>query len=870
MSHYRLAKRLGAGGMGVVYRARDERLGRDVALKLLPPALHADPDARRRLTQEARAAAALDHPNVASVYDVGEADDGRVFLVMGFYDGDTLADEIARGPLDADRAQALGRQIADGLAAIHRAGIVHRDIKPANVIVLPGAAPGGGPCAKILDFGIAKTDGAQLTREGQSVGTELYMSPEQILGDPVDARADVWGLGAVLYEMLAGRSPFGGLYAAAVSFNVLHRDPRPIERDDVSDALEAVVTRCLEKAPEGRYASMDELAAALDAPETAEPLVASPTASTEATPAPGPPPSPVARSQDAGSPSSWRRWALAAAALVLVALGLAAALRASSGEAETARLAVLPFRAVGAETEQLSVGLVETLTSKLSQLESLRGRVRIVPASEVTGETTSSEARSRLRATHVVEGVVQVENGRIRVSLNLIDVRSDPSEQLDAGQVDGASGGGFAIQDEAVVHVADMLRSLGLLRVEVSIGELAAGGTDDPEANALFLRGRGALKNQQSLDDLARARALFEAALALDSDFALAHAALADARWETYRATQDLSWTDRAIASAERARQLDDGIAEVHTVLGTIHDGRSDYDRAVVAFDRALELDPDNAEAVRRLGRVYARQGRTADAERTLLRAVELAPDVWRTRNSLGSFYLQEGRAVEAEAEFQTALERDPVNLSLLFNLALAAERNGDFETAERAHDQILQLDPEHAQAAAGLLRVRFYLRDYTRAAEAGALATTLRPDDYALKAGLAEARWWAPGQREQARSDYQAAIELTRGHLDFDRSTDVLASLASSFAAIGARDSALVYLREIEQRTLPAEARVSIAYTVGVAYETIGERARSLAWLQSALTGGFGQTQATRSPRLAGLRASPAFRSLLTRSPTP
>ena len=857
LGRYRVAARLGQGGMGVVYRASDERLGREVALKVLSPGLHADPRARQRLLQEARAAAALDHPHVATVYDVGETDDGRLYLAMAYYPGETLAERLSGGPLDADEARSLGAQIARGLEAAHRVGVVHRDVKPANVMVMPEGGPDGGPCATVLDFGIAHVPDAALTQAGDSLGTALYMSPEQLRGEPVDARVDVWGLGVVLYQMLAGRRPFDGPYAAAVAYGILHEEPAPLAeaRDDLPEGLVEVVGRCLAKDPAERYPSAGALADDLerlghrDGPPRAEHAYTLP---------------PAQRSPPAARAVRLRRGAMAAVALAVLA-GLALALWPGSAVAGPQRLVVLPFRAVGDDAQALSEGLVETVTSKLGGLAALRERVRVVPASEVTDGLTPSQAREQLDASLVVEGTIQTEGGRVRVTLSLVDVGGDEAEQLGSRSLDDDSGSAFALQDAAVLEVAGMLR--------VEVGEtgreaLAAGSTDDPEANALYLRGRGELRQQHGAADLERARALFAQAIALDPSFALAHAALADAQWETYGVTSETAWADRAVASAQRALALDDGLAEVHTALGVIYEGRGEYALALTSLDRALTLDPGHAEAVRRLARVYAAQGRADEAEATFQRAVALAPDFWRPYNSFGVFYLREGRTDRAAEQFRRALRFDPGNLTLLYNLGGAAWQAGTLDEAADAFGRILRVDPDHAQAASALAAVRFARGDYAGAAEVAAHAAELQPDNASSWLGLAETRWWAPGQRDQAREDYGRALTLVRAQLRVARTTEALLTLAGAFEGSGQPDSARAVLDEIEALLTPADATVEQAYALGVASERAGRRDRALVWLDSAFRRGYGRVQAERSPWLAGLRTSPSFRSLPSRSP--
>jgi serine/threonine protein kinase len=260
VSHYRVLERLGGGGMGVVFKAEDTRLNRPVALKFLPIELTSDPEAKARFLNEARAASALDHPNICTVHEIDETADGHSFICMSFYEGETLKKRIERDPLPVSEAVRLAAQVADGLAKAHAQGILHRDIKPANVIVTADGT------ANIIDFGLAKLAGeAHLTRIGMAMGTASYMSPEQAQGRTVDSRTDIWSLGVLLYQMIAGELPFRGENEQAIMFGIVHEPHLPLRliRPDLPEALMAIVERCLEKHPERRFGSAAELRVAL-------------------------------------------------------------------------------------------------------------------------------------------------------------------------------------------------------------------------------------------------------------------------------------------------------------------------------------------------------------------------------------------------------------------------------------------------------------------------------------------------------------------------------------------------------------------------------------------------------------------------------
>ena len=264
VSHYAVSGVIGSGGMGVVYRAEDVRLHRPVALKFLPPLLGRDAHAMARLQAEARAASALDHPNIGTVHEFGETEEGQRFIAMAYVPGETIQQRIEQGRVPVAEALSVAGQLARALACAHGAGIVHRDVKPANVLLTPDGV------VKLVDFGIAKAADVDLTKAGATVGTVAYMSPEQVRGEPVDARADVWAFGVVLYEMLTGKRPFGGDYEAALLYAILHEDPAPLDRDDVPREVAEIVRRCLEKDRDARYLDGQAVLADLEAASQGE------------------------------------------------------------------------------------------------------------------------------------------------------------------------------------------------------------------------------------------------------------------------------------------------------------------------------------------------------------------------------------------------------------------------------------------------------------------------------------------------------------------------------------------------------------------------------------------------------------------------
>ena len=408
MGRYRIVGELGSGGLGVVYKAEDPQLGRAVALKVLPAHLQRDARAKERMMVEARAAAALDHPNVCTVYEVAEEPDGRAFIALACYDGHTLRERMQEGPLQIEDAVRIARDVAAGLAAAHHRGIVHRDLKPSNVFLCTDGS------TKILDFGIARVPGVALTTDGSTPGTIEYGAPETTRGQ-VDARSDVWSLGVVLYEMLTSRRPFDAPYEAAVLYAVLNEDPAPASSvaPSVSPELDAVVARCLEKDPEARYPDAAALVQAL-APEEARQ------------------PDDVALSLRRAGRGALRRlrhsrvWqgGLAAALVGLVAVAVMV-VRPPDAHAlpEAIRLAILPLepRPDAPEDSAFAIGLADELASGLVQARG-DANLSVIPLSEINEGRiqTAREASLELGANLVVEGRILRENDQMRVVLQLI------------------------------------------------------------------------------------------------------------------------------------------------------------------------------------------------------------------------------------------------------------------------------------------------------------------------------------------------------------------------------------------------------------------------------------------------------------------
>ncbi len=887
-AHYEVIEKLASGGMGDVYRARDLSLGRDVAVKFLPARFAGDAERLARFEQEARAASSLNHPNIVTIHELGEAD-GVPWIVMELVRGRTLRTLLTGRPLPARRVLEIGAQVADGLARAHAAGIVHRDLKPENLMLSDDGY------LKILDFGLAKlrapkSDGlapaasaeadtqslvfgrldrhaSPDTARGVILGTAAYMSPEQARGHAVDFRSDQFALGSMLYEMAAGKPPFERPTAVQTLAAIIEDAPEPLgtRNPAAPPPLRWIVDRCLAKEPEHRYASTLDLAHELRdvLGRLEEMAVAAPPQPPSSSPTLVAVPPPPAR------PRTSRAVAVAGLSVAVaaaVAIGLArphlAGWLGREPIPRARQVAVLSF-ASDAGSQAFAAGLAETLTSKLTQLEQFHGSLFVVPASEVRGAavTSAAAARSAFGVNLVVTGSLQRQGERIRLTANLVDAAT--LRQLRAASLDARADDLATWQDGAVERIARMLE----LELSPRAREVVqAGDTRVAEAWELYVEGRGELQRYESAEHLDRGLALFQRALERDPGYALAYAGIGEAHWRRYQLTKQLESVELAQKACLRAVALNDLLAPVHVTLGVIHDGTGRAADAVEDFRRALALDPASVEALLGLADADEALGRKDEAEAAHRKALALRPDYWAVHNTAGAFYFAQRRYPEAEAAFQRVVALTPDNPRGYSNLGGLYWAMGRYDDAQVMLERSVARKPT-SEALSNLGTLEFFRGRYGEAAATFEKAVALADADFRIWYNLAAARYWAPGQRDQARPAYERAAAIAERNLRVNpKDAALLVRLADCEAALGKKDRARTRAAEAA-RLAPADA--DVLFRAGEIDERLGRRDEAVALIGRALAAGFPPDELARWPGLDAVRADPRLK-LSQRRTTP
>jgi tetratricopeptide (TPR) repeat protein/negative regulator of sigma E activity len=840
---YHIIRQLGSGGMGVVWLAEDTRLNRKVALKMVKSADADTTEGRQRLMREARAAAALNHPHIATVHDVLDIE-GQVVVVFEYVEGETLSARIGRGPLSVAEAIEIAWQLADALAAAHSQGIIHRDLKPSNVVMGPESR------AKVLDFGIARMvpAGADMsasvpgTLGGGLVGTPGYAAPEQYLSRNVDGRADLYALGVIIYEMIAGRRPFPSNDAVALATSVLRDEAPKLSGTGlwVPDALDGLVGRLLDRDPARRPVSGDEVLVEL-----------SPLRDLES--------SPLARRTVLLRRKLPLSTKIAAVVVLVIAMGLVALQQRNRRPLgpETPVVAVLPLTNMSgdAANDYLGAGLAESLITSLANVP------RVTVLSRTAVEETRQQFPDRARfmqaldATYVVDGSVQTVEDRLRVTLNL--VRGDKTVAW-GRTVEGRPRDLFSLQTQLATALTAAIADQTPSSERVVPAALP---TTSEAAQIAYWKGRTYLDRRDITGNPQLALQEFESAIKADPKFAMAYAGLGEAQWAMYTSTNERAWADQAMASTATALKLEPDRSAVRysAAITLFRIGR--YEEAKQELEKAIALQPTSEEATRLLGRVLMRQRKIDEGLAQFNKALAIRPNSVMLHTEMGLALFNEGRYKDALDAFEKAVVLAPTSARALTQAGAAAQAMGDNAKAltffEKANT--IQARPE---TLSNIGTIYYNQGDFENAAKAYEAAIVIRPLGAITHRNLGDA-YARLGRTDDALKAYRTAIQQAQAEVAVSPSDARALARLAVYQAKAGDDAAARKSLAAAEKLAPKDEQVQLR--AGVVHALAGRTEAALDAIERAIAGGISPRAVEEEYDFAKLRPLPRFASMVS-----
>jgi eukaryotic-like serine/threonine-protein kinase len=803
---------LGKGGMGEVYRAEDTQLKRTVAIKRLTTQ-SGDKPYRNELLKEAQRASSLNDPRIAVVHDVFS--EGReLFLVMEYVDGPTLRDRMDE-PIVVSEFCDIAIQCMQALVAAHEKGILHGDVKPANIMLTRDKTQ-----VKVCDFGLsrristshaASSDLLSTVRMGL-VGTPAYMAPEVVLEKTVDLAADVFSMGVVFYELLAGKNPFLADNMIGTVDRIRSFSPQSLDQVNTSvpPRLAQCIQRMIEKNPDNRPAATELLEDLLRIRADLTP-----------------------RGRTWIDP---RRVSFPAAV----------------------NLVVLPFGVLGGDRdkESFTQGLRESLNTQLSKL-TVNRNFQVAPSNDIRARnvTNATDAREQLGANLVLKGALEYEGDRVSITCTIVDAKSGKPLRTETSTMPVSES--LAVQERVLEMVVKMM---GFVLTPPERTEMARHGTKLPGAFDFYLQGQGYLLNYDRIENIENAVSVFRRALDIDPRYALAYAGLAEAYWRKYQLTKNGDWVDLARGACESALGIDPDAAQPHACLGMVLTGRGEYEKAAEEYEFALDREPTNDLFCLNLATAYEKAQRPADAEQTYLRGINLRPHYWAAYNNLGVHYYRHARFDDALAMFQQVVALAPDSFRGYRNLgAVYFTKNNNLE-AINSFETSLAIRPNY-EAASNLGTLYYFEGEYHRSAEAFRKALSINQGDYKVWNNLAGALESA-GEMGDALAAYRRAKLLAEQELRVNpRNVDVHMVLAPCYWVL---DEKIKSKKSLEQVLQAQPDSPHILFRLAVFHELrLGQRDEALKWLTKAIERGQTWGEVDRTPLLRDLRMDPRFQQI-------
>jgi serine/threonine protein kinase/tetratricopeptide (TPR) repeat protein len=860
VGRYRVLQRIGKGGMGEVYLAEDTSLGRKVALKFLSASLLEDDLARKRFLREAKSAASLDHPFICNVHEVDQTENKQDFIVMEFVPGNSLSQLLTEGPLPLLDGIKIMVEVCEALQVAHSEGIVHRDLKPSNIMITTGGH------SKVMDFGLAKRMEPSedpditsvLTEKGKVLGTPAYMSPEQLQGEELDVRADIFSLGVIGIQMLTGVHPFHKASTAATVSGILHDPPLGLTSHSLPEELRQILQKMLEKNPKKRYADCGELIGDL---QEAISILSYPT-------------TPIYPFQKRWWRANWRKVVLVGGTAALLAVILfhkpIADFFQLAPLPKNLTVVLLPFsgESPNDDTGAFAAGLHESLSKKLSRL-SLSHRFNLVPSGLVrTREVNEPDQIERkLGGNLALLGDFRVADGVVHIDLQLVTGNS--GRRLRYRSVSGTLEEPAALESSLVEAVVEML---GAEIIPKDRQIVHTTGFQNPRAYQLYLRGLGYQKIQDG--DLDSAIEAFEKTQYLETRSALAQAGLGLTLFEKYRRDRQQGLLEKAMSHCQAARDINENSYEAHICVGEVSLAQDRVEDALEAFETVHALEPINDTALIRLELIYTQLGRRDTLEKLFQTATNRQPDFWRPHSFLGVFYFDDSRFEEAIVALNRVIELAP-EYGSAYN-ALGASYASLF-----CWEQAIPMLRKARKAEKGeivytnVATAFFYSGRFVEAiAEAESAILYLEEEgasdgDHMDYGNLADIHYWSPGgDSRRADQCYRKAIELAErdlteqpGHLE------TLGYLALYNAMISQREKAMDYLSQSLQ---PDPNNTRNLYRAALVYRVLDDQRQSLEHLELYLESGGNPKRPERDPAFDEIRSLPEYQEMASQFPSP
>jgi serine/threonine protein kinase/tetratricopeptide (TPR) repeat protein len=865
VSHYKILKKIGHGGMGTVYLADDTKLSRKVALKFLPRELIADPVSNERFKREARAAALLNNPHIITIHEINEYQ-GRSYIVMEYVEGISLKEKIEQFRLQPARPEKirdiviLAIQICRGLEKAHQANIIHRDIKPGNILIDHDGQ------AIITDFGLAKlTDLSKLTRNTSTLGTVHYMSPENIEAQEVDCRSDIWSFGVVMYEMITGQVPFRENYLQALFYSILNEEPAPVSDfvEYIPAQLEKIVRKCMQKDRSQRYATISEVLSDLKQ---------------------------LKQDLDSGEAAvkskkikhlisrvrKKRKWAISLALSTILFLFI---LIPNPGNnalkqwllvkklPDKKYLAVLPlFNPSRDPLQQItSRGYTAHIIDKLTRLEQFQKNFWVMPYAEVRDLDINSikKATQSFYITLLLTGTVENDQDQIIHQLNLVDARTGKKlrTRIFANHITNLSG----LQDGIIQVIIRMLD----IRLKQKIKEdIYYGGTSFPGAFQIYLQGLGSLLDDGNKKSIAQAIDLFHQAIEQDDSYDEAYAGLGNACLAMFKLEPEKTWLQKARSYCNQALKINRMLASVHITLGQIHNQLGEHEQAARDFQKALEINPQCYEASLEMANIYYfNLGESKKAEEAYNKTIKLRPEYWQGYQYLAYFYWRANRLPEAEAKLLKIIELKPSDLwayKALFGIYNKRTDKSSMQKAQEIFNKS-KLYGADAEIYANMGTNLYFQKRYRESRDLYAKAIELDgngPRVYMVWGNLADSCRFIKGYDTEALNAYQTAVKIVKEKMiKSQEDASMHASLALYLSKLGDDDQAVL---EINNALKLDPNRADVLQNSVVVFELTGKRDQALHSLGEYLKRQGAIGELTRDPFLAKLHQDPQFQKLV------